>query len=77
MLFRSPMILVNAFYTIIDSFTAESNEVMQAITALSPSGVPSGTQSALAWTYFGIVIVALLLAALLFKNFVFYNRRND
>ena len=73
----SPMILVNAFYTIIDSFTAESNEVMQAITALSPSGVPSGTQSALAWTYFGIVIVALLLAALLFKNFVFYNRRND
>ena len=73
----SPMILVNAFYTIIDSFTAESNEVMQAIIAISPNGVPSGTQSALAWTYFGIVIVALLLVALLFKNFVFYNRRND
>ena len=73
----SPMILVNAFYTIIDSFTAESNEVMQAIIALSPNGIPSGTQSALAWTYFGIVIVALLLVALLFKNFVFYNRRND
>jgi len=72
-----PMILVNAFYTIIDSFTAESNEVMQAIIAISPNGVPSGTQSALAWTYFGIVIVALLLVALLFKNFVFYNRRND
>ena len=73
----SPMILVNAFYTIIDSFTAESNEVMQAITALSPNGAPSGLQAALAWTYFGIVIVALLLVALLFKNFVFYNRRND
>ena len=73
----SPMILVNAFYTIIDSFTAESNEVMQAIIAISPNGVPNGLQSALAWTYFGIVIVALLLVALLFKNFVFYNRRND
>ena len=73
----SPMILVNAFYTIIDSFTAESNEVMQAIIGISPNGVPSGLQSALAWTYFGIVIVALLLVALLFKNFVFYNRRND
>ena len=73
----SPMILVNAFYTIIDSFTAESNEVMQAIIGLSPNGVPSGAQSALAWTYFGIVIIALLLVALLFKNFVFYNRRND
>jgi ABC-type sugar transport system permease subunit len=73
----SPMILVNAFYTIIDSFTAESNEVMQAITALSPNGAPSGLQAALAWTYFGIVIIALLLVALIFKNFVFYNRRND
>ena len=73
----SPMILVNSVYTVIDSFTAESNEVMQAITALSPNGAPSGLQSALAWTYFGIVIIALLLVALLFKNFVFYNRRND
>jgi ABC-type sugar transport system permease subunit len=73
----SPMILVNAFYTIIDSFTAESNEVMQAIIAISPDGVPSGAQSAAAWTYFGIVIVALGLVALVCKNFVFYDRKND
>ena len=74
---RSPMILVNAFYTIIDSFTAESNEVMLAIIEISPNGVPSGEQSAAAWTYFGLVIVSLLLVAFLFRNFVFYNRRND
>ena len=73
----SPMILVNAVYTIIDSFTAESNEVMQAIIAISPDGVPSGAQSAAAWTYFGIVIVALGLVALVCKNFVFYDRKND
>ena len=73
----SPMILVNAFYTIIDSFTAESNEVMLAIIDISPNGVPSGEQSAAAWTYFGLVIVSLLLVAFLFRNFVFYNRRND
>ncbi len=73
----SPMILVNAFYTIIDSFTAESNEVMQTIVGLSPDGVPSGGQSAAAWTYFGIVIVALGLVALVCKNFVFYDRKND
>ena len=73
----SPMILVNAFYTIIDSFTAESNEVMQAIIAISPDGVPSGAQSAAAWTYFGIVIVTLGLVALVCKNFVFYDRKND
>ena len=73
----SPMILVNAFYTIIDSFTAESKEVMLAIIEISPNGVPSGEQSAAAWTYFGLVIVSLLLVAFLFRNFVFYNRRND
>jgi ABC-type sugar transport system permease subunit len=73
----SPMILVNAFYTIIDSFTAESNEVMLAIIEISPNGVPIGEQSAAAWTYFGLVIVSLLLVAFLFRNFVFYNRRND
>ena len=73
----SPMILVNAFYTIIDSFTAESNEVMLAIIEISPNGVPSGEQSAAAWTYFGLVIVSLLLVAFLFRNFVSYNRRND
>ncbi len=73
----SPMILVNAFYTIIDSFTAESNEVMLAIIEISPNGVPSGEQSAAAWTYFGLVIVSLGLVAFLFRGFVFYNRRND
>ncbi len=73
----SPMILVNAFYTIIDSFTAESNEVMQAIIAISPDGVPNGLQSAAAWTYFAVVIVALGLVALIFKNFVFYNRKGE
>ena len=73
----SPMILANSIYTVIDSFTAESNEVMQAIMEISPNGVPNGMQSAAAWTYFALVIVSLGLIALLFKNFVFYQRRND
>lgn len=73
----SPMILANSIYTVIDSFTAESNEVMQAIMEISPNGVPNGMQSAAAWTYFALVIVSLGLIALIFKNFVFYQRRND
>ncbi len=73
----SPMILVNAFYTIIDSFTAESNEVMQAIINISPDGVPSGLQSAAAWTYFAVVIIALGLVALIASKFVFYNRKGE
>lgn len=73
----SPMILANSIYTVIDSFTAESNEVMQAILEISPNGVPNGQQSAAAWTYFTIVIVTLGLIALICKKFVFYQRRND
>ena len=73
----SPMILVNAFYTIIDSFTAESNEVMQAIINISPDGVPSGLQSAAAWTYFAVVIIALGLVAIIASKFVFYNRKGE
>lgn len=73
----SPMILANSVYTVIDSFTAESNEVMQAIIDISPNGVPNGQQSAAAWTYFMIVVVTLLLVALICRKFVFYQRRND
>jgi len=73
----SPMILANSVYTVIDSFTAESNEVMQAIIEISPNGVPNGQQSAAAWTYFMIVVVTLLLVALICRKFVFYQRRND
>ena len=72
----SPMILANSIYTVIDSFTAESNEVMQSILQLS-EGVPDGRQSAAAWTYFAIVIVSLGLIALICRKFVFYQRRND
>ena len=73
----SPMILANSIYTVIDSFTAESNEVMQAILEISPNGVPNGQQSAAAWTYFMIVIVTLVIIGLICKKFVFYQRRND
>ncbi len=75
----SPMILVNAFYTIIDSFTAESNEVMTILTTnyFNPSAPPSGQGTAFAWTYFAVVIVMLGIVALICKNFVFYDRKND
>ena len=73
----SPMILANSIYTVIDSFTAESNEVMQAILDISPNGVPNGQQSAAAWTYFTLVILSLGIVALILRKFVFYQRRND
>ena len=72
----SPMILVNAVYTIIDSFTTESNSVMSYI-----SGVASGTSgevvsTAMAWLYFLIVVLILAMVAGIMSMYVFYQRRD-
>ncbi len=74
----SPMILVNAVYTIIDSFTTESNKVMSYI-ADAPSSIPSnGTEiaTAMSWMYFLIVVVILAAVAGIMSMFVFYQRKD-
>lgn len=73
----SPMILANSVYTVIDSFTAESNTVMQYIINMSDAITPSGKQSAAAWAYFLLVIILLVLAYLILSRVVYYDRRND
>ena len=71
----SPMILVNAVYTIIDAFTTESNVVMAKVLNPVVNGSPMGVGSAMGWTYF--VVVALILAAVagLMSAFVFYQKK--
>ena len=70
----SPMILVNAVYTVIDSFTTESNPVMQYVmNVYTNSKVYS---SAMSWMYFMIVLVIIAAVAGLFSAFVFYQRRD-
>ncbi len=70
----SPMILVNAFYTIIDAFTAESNAVMRLINSVyAESNVLS---SAMAWMYFLVVILILAAVGGIMSAFVFYQRRD-
>ena len=68
----SPMILVNAAYTIIDSFTRESNIAMSFIENV---GI-DGEQAAMAWIYFGIAILVIALVAGIVSSFVFYQRRD-
>ncbi len=72
----SPMILVNAVYTIIDSFTTDSNVVMSFITNFE--GQPDGRviSSAMSWMYFLIVIGIIAAVAGLMSAFVFYQRRD-
>ncbi|MBE6572023.1 MAG: sugar ABC transporter permease [Ruminococcaceae bacterium] len=73
----SPMILVNAVYTVIDSFTSESNQVMSYIDHVYLE-VANGRviSTAMSWIYFLLVVVLLGLVALLLSSFIFYQRRD-
>ena len=72
----SPMILVNAVYTIIDSFTAESNVVMSFISGIYQQANGNVVSSAMSWMYFLIVIAIIAIVAAVFSAFVFYQRRD-
>ncbi len=72
----SPMILVNAVYTIIDSFTTDSNVVMSFISGVYQQANGNVVSSAMAWMYFLIVIGIIALVAAICSAFVFYQRRD-
>lgn len=71
----SPMILVNTIYTVIDSFTSQSNEVMNYIQDYydNTSNVVS---SAMAWIYFVIIIALVALVSGILSAYIFYQRRD-
>ena len=80
----SPMILVNGIYTIIDSFTTESNPVMVYVQSVYSDGTganygnrASSISTAMAWIYFLIVGLIVALIAAIMSGFVFYQRKND
>ena len=70
----SPMILVNAVYTIIDAFTTESNTVMAYISNASVESKVLG--AAMSWMYFLIVVAILAAVAGIMSMFVFYQRKD-
>ena len=73
----SPMILVNAVYTIIDSFTAQSNKVMSFISSVySTDTTGQVVSSAMSWMYFLLVILIVAAAAGILRLFIFYQRRD-
>ncbi len=73
----SPMILVNAIYTVIDSFTSSDNKVMSIVTSMyNSAGDGNVISSAMAWMYFLIVIVIVAAVAGIISSVVFYNRKD-
>lgn len=73
----SPMILVNGVYTIIDSFTTDSNSVMKYIANVYRSSEGMVRSSAMAWMYFLIVMLIILAVFGVFSAFVFYQKRDS
>ena len=71
----SPMILVNAIYTVIDAFTAADNRVMVYIEKIY-SQSKFAISSAMSWVYVGVVLLFIVLVALIMKTVVFYQRRD-
>ncbi|MDE6725030.1 MAG: sugar ABC transporter permease [Ruminiclostridium sp.] len=67
----SPMILANLIYTIIDVFIDSTNPVMAEVLAKN-SNWQYGLSTAMAWTYFGIVGIALGIISAIISKFVFY-----
>ncbi len=74
----SPMILVNTVYTVIDSFTSQSNEVMSYINRVYEGTTRNARvlSSAMSWMYFLIVLVIIASVAGLISAFVFYQRKD-
>ena len=73
----SPMILVNLVYTIIDSFTDNSNPVMGVIDAKYADGRTGNVvSSAMAWIYFLVVLLIIAVLAGIASAFTFYQRKD-
>jgi ABC-type sugar transport system permease subunit len=72
----SPMILVNAVYTVIDSFTSE-NAVMDYINSIK-TAIPemgSAISAAMSWIYFILVIAVLGVVVAILSAYTFYQRK--
>ena len=70
----SPMILVNAVYTVIDSFTRATNPMMVYINGAAK--LSDGQASAMYWIYFMSVILIIAVVAGVASSFIFYQRRD-
>ena len=72
----SPMILVNAVYTVIDSFTTE-NAVMRYINTVSTTVAETGQTiaAAMSWMYFLMVIGILGVLVAVLSAYTFYQKK--
>ena len=68
----SPMILVNAVYTIIDYMSSTSNGVVNEIYKYSVDGTKYGISSAMGTIYYGMVYMILIILFIVVSKFIVY-----
>lgn len=66
------LILVNTVYTIVNSFTSSSNEVIKMIKGVISQKVDYGLASAMSWSYFIIIALIVAIAMAFISRKVFY-----
>ncbi|MDD4124828.1 MAG: sugar ABC transporter permease [Eubacteriales bacterium] len=72
----SPMIFVNTIYTVIDSFTSQSNTVIVYINEIYGKAEGNVRSTAMSWIYFMLVLLILALVAAILSAYIFYQRRD-
>ncbi|HHW24206.1 MAG TPA: sugar ABC transporter permease [Bacillota bacterium] len=72
----SPLILANTIYTVIDSFTSESNQVMTYIAGVYNEAGGQVVSTAMAWMYFLLVLAIIGVVVAVLSAYVFYQKRD-
>ena len=72
----SPMILANTIYTVIDSFTSQSNQVMNYISGVYREAGMQTVSTAMSWMYFLIVIGLIAAVTAILSAYIFYQKRD-
>ena len=71
----SPMMLVNAVYTVINAFTRSTNTMMLNIANTYKGDTYVAT--AMSWLYFLLVMLIIAVVAGVVSSFIFYQRRDE
>ncbi|MHB8964257.1 MAG: carbohydrate ABC transporter permease [Saccharofermentanales bacterium] len=69
----SPMLILNAVYTVIDLLTRTDNELMNLIRGTVFQSGQTGLGSAMSWIYFAVISLMLAILILPASRKVFYN----
>ena len=72
----SPMILVNAVYSVINAFTRSTNTMMEYLTNMLTGAGNKYAGTAQSWIYFLVVMLIIAAVAGIVSTFIFYQRRD-